>query len=455
MKNNILVAIFSICVFSLINEFAFAQNTDIDSERLYFDLLNHTPQTGSKTILLEDSTLCHYNVDNGLLNGPFVSYYSNGKVKAKGQFKNNKMVGKWKISASYGNRFLILDYEDKEMYEMKRVRTGFLRNPVKWGNGKVDYSGFGTSMIETSRAYQGKVRYKKGIKHGEVKEYYLDGKLRRELNFVNGLYEGKYIYMPKSGHKYVAEYKNGLPVGIWEYYDNQGVKLNFTDYVSEPYVQRIPNRLYVTESEVIFSSRTKMVIHSAFERNNELFLPDSNGVSLFSILQHAFVFDETSFYVDEDLTTLKQSSPTYQNITGLNLIQESKCEPVMLILYDFPYFTNQLSDLRNMLLQIILVVKYTDEKQNEHFINLPFIYFPETYTDLKQKKIHSGTLEDIFIKLLQYHYYSVTFYVSNVRNTNLYDGFEDNSWIDEGIVQQFTHFNMTHDLWMYQTGVLK
>ena len=45
---------------------------------------------------------------NGMLNGNYQSYYSNGKLKSKGEYKNNLRVGTWQLYSFDGKSFFKL-----------------------------------------------------------------------------------------------------------------------------------------------------------------------------------------------------------------------------------------------------------------------------------------------------------------------------------------------------------
>ena len=47
------------------------------------------------SINFTDSTSGKYNLDNNLLNGQYTLYYSNGKIKESGQYKDNAPIGAW------------------------------------------------------------------------------------------------------------------------------------------------------------------------------------------------------------------------------------------------------------------------------------------------------------------------------------------------------------------------
>jgi antitoxin component YwqK of YwqJK toxin-antitoxin module len=434
----------------------FSQEELPDFYRIHQDIQNFQPINGEITFTFDDSSFCRVDVINSIISGSWKSYYKSGKLKANGFFIENKPAGTWKVFAPTGRKFVILDYGNDERYRMQRVRTGLFRNPVKAGRGSVQMTAFGTSEVDSASAFSSIVHYKNGLKHGHVTEYFLNGEKRGDYNFNEGMYHGRYLYYQSPSRlKFEAEYHMGVPVGKWVYYDNNKQIQRIEDYTSEPYLQRVPGRGFVSEREVMFQKKFYQVIHASHQQNSELFEPDSSGVSLFSILRNAYITAETEFYSDMNLTEPVSSSILRPNLSGLDHLTEAKLKPVMLFFSDFYYYSLQLSDVRNMVLVLTMVCSYQDENDNEKLVALPFLYLPEAYNDLKDKMLHNQKLSDLFMKILQSHYVSYPVYIHNLKTDYLYELDENANWIVEGLSKRLEMFNMTHDLWLYQTGVIR
>jgi hypothetical protein len=56
--------------------------------------------------------VCHYETNEGRIDGNYSSYYKNGKKKAEGRFENNYRVGKWTVWDSAGRMRMQRDYSD-------------------------------------------------------------------------------------------------------------------------------------------------------------------------------------------------------------------------------------------------------------------------------------------------------------------------------------------------------
>lgn len=64
--------------------------------------------------------LCKYSMENGLLNGTYSSFYTNGLKKSEGQFHQNNRVGLWTVWDSSGNIRAIRRYKNNLFY--KRIQ---------------------------------------------------------------------------------------------------------------------------------------------------------------------------------------------------------------------------------------------------------------------------------------------------------------------------------------------
>lgn len=110
----------------------------------------------------------------GMLDGPYVSYYANGKVKSKGSYKNGLPTGEWEY-----------------FYE----------------NGKLKMKG----------------ELEKGSNHGPWKYFFENGQLSMEGEVYNGKRQGEWKhYFEKGDIKSLGEYKDGKKNGIWNYHYEDG-----------------------------------------------------------------------------------------------------------------------------------------------------------------------------------------------------------------------------------------
>lgn len=63
--------------------------------------------------------VCHYETNEGRIDGNYISYYKNGKKKAEGRFENNYRLGKWTVWDSTGRMRMQRDYSDP--FTFKRI----------------------------------------------------------------------------------------------------------------------------------------------------------------------------------------------------------------------------------------------------------------------------------------------------------------------------------------------
>jgi hypothetical protein len=423
-----------------------------DFQMLHNTLKTYEFPTGEITAILSDSTVCKCNISKGMLNGLWTSFYKNGNIKATGQFSNNTMIGSWKVFNESGKSYLQLEFDNDGSYKLNRVRYGFLNNPVRKGKGKVHFSAFGSSGYDVDYAYTAIVKYRNGKKNGKVEELFSNDTLRASYTFKDGSYDGEYIFQSRFNQRSLkGQYKDGIPIGKWTYTATSGERI--TDWDETPFVQRIPGRTYISEHEVIISQITKKIIHSSFDGVSELFEPDSNGVSVFSLLQNAFIFDESAFYDDDQLRKLVVPSANRPGLTGFDMSKENSMKPVMIFYNDFYFYSAQSSNIKNTALIFTMVMSYSDEKGIERLVSIPFIYLPEAFVSLKDKKIHNKTLGELFLGILNNNYSFVTVYIAEVKDRYLYE--YDENWLSNHFNPILNLMNMTHDLWLYNTGIIR
>ena len=74
--------------------------------------------------------------------------------------------------------------------------------------------------------------YMHGKRDGEWVSFFEDGKVQSEGYFKQGYRDGKgTVYYPNTGNKmYEGNYKDGVMVGIWKYYNTDGTFNKEVDY---------------------------------------------------------------------------------------------------------------------------------------------------------------------------------------------------------------------------------
>jgi uncharacterized protein len=153
-------------------------------------------------------------------NGIWLYYYSNGNIKKKGTFKNNRKTGVWEFF--YENKNLeqkgnylngipqgkwIWWYENKQ----ERRKEEYVRGKI---SGIVyEYDSIGTIITEGN--------YINGIKDGEWIYIYND--FKESGFFADGMRTGEWKALYKNGNKlFTGEYLNDIPINIHTYYFPNG-----------------------------------------------------------------------------------------------------------------------------------------------------------------------------------------------------------------------------------------
>lgn len=130
---------------------------------------------------------------NGLQEGEAVYYFPNGKLAAKGFFKNDSMNGEFteyypngKIAA---RTMFVMDF--REGVQTNYFPSGEVQSTTSFVNDKV---------------------------HGEQIFYYEDGSVQLQSVFSNGLKDGMYRYYRKNGKIWTEkEYREGLLLSVKTY----------------------------------------------------------------------------------------------------------------------------------------------------------------------------------------------------------------------------------------------
>jgi hypothetical protein len=77
--------------------------------------------------------------------------------------------------------------------------------------------------------------YIKGKREGQWSSFFENGQLQSEGFFKNGLRDGKAIAYFENGEiYYTGYYKEGKEVGKWNFYDQEGNKINEKDFGDNP-----------------------------------------------------------------------------------------------------------------------------------------------------------------------------------------------------------------------------
>lgn len=129
-------------------------------------------------------------LDDGSKDGHWKEFYTDGSLKAEGNYEDGKQVGDWKFFHLNGK------LEQNGRYN----KQGRPEGTWKW-------------FYEDGRLLREET-YRNGLRDGLLSEYDEDGKLIQEGEFVNGEEDGQWFYL--TGDNYVrGTYRDGMRSGMW------------------------------------------------------------------------------------------------------------------------------------------------------------------------------------------------------------------------------------------------
>lgn len=165
-----------------------------------------------------------------------IMYFENGKISSKCEFRGKKRDGKSIWYHENGKMQSEFNYKNGVLNGISRSFSiaGKLERVSHYVNGLqegilLEYNESGVLQSET--------HYKKGQKDGNCKLYYpLEGRIKMEGNFSNGLYDGKWTIYDvygrtigegnfKHGNGYIIDYKtNNTDSNRHEYKKNELIR---------------------------------------------------------------------------------------------------------------------------------------------------------------------------------------------------------------------------------------
>ena len=250
-------------------------------------------QTNSKMI----DTLFNQADQNGLKQGYWKKYYSNGNLKYYGFFKDDKPVGELKRYFESGNLKAIMNFNSSRNYsEIKMFyENGTLAAQGYYFGSKKDslwryYSYYEKTLISDEIYTKGiknglsnkyysngniaeKIEWKNNIKNGIWEQYYQDNSLRLRGHYINSKLSGDYTVYYPNGHVQVAgNYHEDKRHGKWIFYDEKdSVKseLNF-------HYDKVENEEALTEKQQEFFKNIDRNMNKFNEPKQEDFHPSDS-----------------------------------------------------------------------------------------------------------------------------------------------------------------------------------
>jgi uncharacterized protein len=171
------------------------------------------------------------NYENGLLNGLYKEYDSNGNMALVLKYENGKIIEK-------GD-----DSQEQELLNVKRkfnengnlIFSGSYKNDIPVGIHRfyndegtvinaIIYDDFGRKVSEGIVDLEGN-------KEGQWKDFYSSGELRAEGVYRENRRTGKWLFYFKNGtREQEGSYLRGLPDGYWKWYYDDGSLLREESY---------------------------------------------------------------------------------------------------------------------------------------------------------------------------------------------------------------------------------
>lgn len=129
--------------------------------------------------------------ENGDVDGESISFYKNGQIESKGNYRNKQRNGYW------------------ELYWY----TGQLKSKGNYKNGVLD--GEWKEFIEGNLHLVN--TYHDGLLEGESESHYSNGQLNCKGHYKNDKKEGEWVYYDIHGNIHEkGAYQNGIRYGVWQ-----------------------------------------------------------------------------------------------------------------------------------------------------------------------------------------------------------------------------------------------
>lgn len=321
---------------------------------------------------------------NGMLDGPYLSYYPSGQIRAKGQYTENRRTGKWKVYAPSGDAYLVLFFNKYGTTSLRRVVSNG-QSRVRFGKGIIHYRL--PSMYSRNDSINGVVAVKHGLKHGVAEESYDNGNLYSVAGYKEGLFFGlRRIYQPATRPLAEMEYDLSGPCGMWKFYDENGNLESMRDFNDQN--EYSSQRLFIGDYDVLWNQRCIIYIDCTFVSSDLLIAEDDS--SLFNFSSHLFLNADVNTYTDPLLAN--EYSPTHDNPDlmpkqlGKSLIYPRG----WLVLVDY-FYNIQTSLLYHSVISLCPVGMTSD---SESIVYGPWLYFPEL-RDLAQRSRNQKTINQL------------------------------------------------------------
>lgn len=378
---------------------------------------------------------------NGMLNGPFISYFPNGKVKAKGEFVNNYRTGKWFLFSEDGKGKAVIDFTERGNVFLHRARIPG-KGGVRFGKGKIVSSvpDFNVLPDDTAvRFLQCEVPFRHGMKQGKEIEKYSDGTLRSETYYKYGLYDGvRKIYHPNGKIQFICEYKDGVPSGERKEYTPDG-KLLSAHVIDMSGAGSAA--FHLDRFDVFMASRKFVYSDTLFAATSLFFKPDS-AQPLFKVLNDAFVKGDLSSYADDELREIYFPMHDKPDLSGLNA-DDGNYKNLRGFMYKVDEIFNTQTWLMYRYPLAIQPVASYERNDSLIFHGGPWLYFPQLRSEIPASAYHLS-----YFKSFSYPYMTA-------MQLGLFPRQVDYSDADDVAAEQLGSVVSEHNMWLLFYGLDK
>ncbi len=188
--------------------------------------------------------------------GKWVKTYPNGTIRYEGQFYNDKPYGIFKYFYDDAKPKAVTVFSNDGIVAHTKTyfETGQIMAEGKFINRLKDstwlyYSDVDSSLVASEEYKKGVLNgksisyypktlqpaqiviYKNGVKEGDFKKFFSDGKLMTKGIYKNDTLEGEFIlYYDNGKTELKGWYKAGMETGKWQYYDESGKSITKDEY---------------------------------------------------------------------------------------------------------------------------------------------------------------------------------------------------------------------------------
>ena len=176
-----------------------------------------------------ERSLSIYSYQDGQLDGLDVVYYD-GAVKETGHWKEGKQNGLFTLYTTGGILIDYANFEDGERHGLTRQydpETGGVTHVGNYLHGEMD--GRWVEYDPDTGYILMEQTYRAGVLHGPAKQYYSNGQLQIDMNFVDGVAQGPYqAYYPSGQLQVEDSLENGSYSSQVKMYHEDGTPMELS-----------------------------------------------------------------------------------------------------------------------------------------------------------------------------------------------------------------------------------